>query len=68
MYLYRVLTAMSVLLNVVLGGQLNQTFSDRNWELKRQGKFNIVWLIDIIIGRDHCCECWAYWKVRRSWQ
>ena len=66
-YLSRLLTALSVLLNVLLGGTNNQTFSARNYEWKRLGKYNIVWLIDALLGQDHCLECWAYWRVRRSW-
>ena len=37
-YLLRVVTAMSVLLNVILGGKLNQTFSARNWDWKKNNK------------------------------
>lgn len=47
-YLHRVFIATSVLLNVLLGGPNNQTFSARNWTLKRQGKINAVLLIDSI--------------------
>ena len=32
----------SVLINVIFGGDSNQTISARNWELRRNGKFNIV--------------------------
>ena len=67
-YLHRVLTALSVLLNVLLGGDNNQTFSARNWHWKKQGKPNIVWLIDGIIGQAHCSECWVYWKLRKDWK
>jgi hypothetical protein len=67
-YLHRVLTALSVLLNVLLGGDNNQTFSARNWHWKKQGKPNIVWLIDGIIGHSHCSECWVYWKLRKDWR
>lgn len=66
-YLKRVLISLSVLTNVLLGGSLNQTLSARNWEWKRQGKPNIVWFIDSILGRDHCMLSWSYWKVRRQW-
>ena len=66
-YLLRILTALSVLLNVILGGCLNQTFSARNWERKRKGKTNLVWLIDAILGKDHCVMSWTYWKTRRDW-
>jgi hypothetical protein len=67
LYLFRVLTAMSVLLNVILGGANNQTFSARNYEWKKKGKLNIVKLIDFIVGREHCLESWVYWKTRRKW-
>ena len=66
-YWFRVVTAVSVLINVVLGGSNNQTFSARNWQWKRDKKFNIVWLIDVVLGKGHCSECWVYWKTRRTW-
>lgn len=66
-YLKRILIALSVLLNVVLGGGNNQTFSARNWEWQKNNKPNIVWLIDMVIGKGHCLECWVYWKTRRKW-
>jgi len=66
-YLVRILIALSVLTNVVLGGRLNQTFSARNWEWKRNGKTNLVRLLDALLGDGHCSRAWAYWKVRRKW-
>lgn len=66
-YIKRVAIAVSVLVNVATGGSLNQTFSARNWELQRNNKTNISWLIDLICGKDHCKRCWAYWKVRKEW-
>ncbi len=67
MYIKRVLTAFSVLTNVLLGGSNNQTLSARNWQWKKEGRLNIVWFIDLFIGQGHCLECWVYWKVRRKW-
>jgi hypothetical protein len=67
-YINRVLTAFSVLINVLLGGSNNQTFSARNWQWRKDGKPNIVWLIDAILGEDHCSGCWVYWKVRKEWK
>lgn len=66
-YLKRVMIAVSVLVNVVLGGDNNQTFSARNHQWKRDGKPNIVFFIDSILGRDHCMNSWSYWKVRKRW-
>ena len=66
-YFSRVFTALSVLLNVLLGGQNNQTFSARNHEWKRQGKFNLEKVIDYFLGHGHCNECWSYWKIRKDW-
>ena len=65
-YVIRVGVALSVLLNVVLGGASNQTFSARNWQRKKDNKSNMVWVIDKIIGKGHCAECWVYWKVREG--
>lgn len=66
-YLFRVITVLSVLLNVLLGGSQNQTFSARNWQWKKDKRPNIVWLIDGIFGKYHCSECWVWWKTRRKW-
>jgi hypothetical protein len=66
-YFSRILVSLSVLLNVLLGGSLNQTFSARNWQWKKDKKPNLVWFIDAIFGKDHCSECWVWWKTRRQW-
>jgi hypothetical protein len=47
-YLSRVLTALSVLTNVLLGGSNNQTFSARNWQWKRNNMPHLVWFIDLL--------------------
>lgn len=65
-YIFRVMIALSVLLNVILGGNSNQTFSARNWDWKRRNKPNITWMIDAVLGKGHCLECWVYWKVRKD--
>lgn len=69
-YFSRVGTAVSVLLNVLLGGPSNQTLSARNYELKRSGKPNIVWLIDLLFfwDKDHCMNSWLYWFLRKDVQ
>ena len=67
LYIKRVLVAFSVLVNVIFGGTNNQTFSARNWQWKRERKPNLVWLLDLVIGKGHCSECWVYWKTRRRW-
>ena len=64
-YLKRVGVALSVLLNVTLDGPSNQTFSARNWQRKKDSKFNFVWCIDLILGSDHCVMSWVYWSVRK---
>ena len=67
-YLQRIGIALSVLLNVLLGGYSNQTFSARNYAWKREGKPNLVWLIDTIFWLDpnHCLGAWSYWIVRKE--
>jgi len=67
-YLERVGIALSVLLNVLLGGYSNQTFSARNHGWKREGKPNLVWLIDALFwfDPDHCLDAWTYWIVRKE--
>jgi hypothetical protein len=67
-YIERVGIALSVLFNVLLGGHSNQTFSARNYGWKREGKPNLVWLIDAIFWFDphHCLDAWTYWIVRKE--
>lgn len=65
-YLIRIGIALSVLLNVVLGGESNQTFSARNHHWKRQGKPNASGLIDKVLGNQHCLVSWVYWSVRKN--
>jgi hypothetical protein len=69
-YLHRVAIALSVLFNVLLGGHSNQTFSARNYEWHRQGRWNVVAFIDLMMAlfgeKDHCSTSWAYWYVRRD--
>jgi hypothetical protein len=65
-YFKRVGIALTVLLNVILGGRSNQTFSARNWEWKMGGRPNIVWFIDFIFLKlfneeNHCKNSWDYW-------
>ena len=69
-YIKKVLIAISVLINVILGGHSNQTFSARNWAWKRKGWPNLVWLLDPLFlpfdGDDHCMTSWVYWRVRKD--
>lgn len=70
-YIKRVGIAISVLFNVLLGGYSNQSFSARNYEWKKQGKRNLVWLIDYVAklvfkDTDHCLSAWVYWRTRKS--
>lgn len=64
-YITRVAIALSVFLNVLTGGASNQTFSARNWDWKRRGLPHIVGAIDLILGEEHCMQCWVFWKVRK---
>ena len=63
-YVERIGIALSVLLNVILGGRSNQTFSARNWGWKIEGRPNLVWLIDCLFSKkedNHCERSWNYW-------
>jgi hypothetical protein len=64
-YLSRVLLAVSIFINTVLGGSTNQSFSARNWHWKKLGYWNIVWIIDIIffLEKDHCQESYIKWCI-----
>ncbi len=67
-YLNRILIAIDVLLNVILGGELNQTYSARSWLFKKQGRLNVVWLIDAIFFWDkfHCMNSYIVWFTGKN--
>jgi len=70
-YLKRICIALSVLFNVITFGPSNQTFSARNYGWKREGKFNLVPIIDFVARyvfreRHHCQLSWVYWRVRKD--
>lgn len=67
MYFKRIGIALSVLLNVTLGGKSNQTFSARNWDRKRNGKTNLVLLIDgVCIFIAYCVSLLLTLYYRRN--
>ena len=65
-YCLRVLIALSMLLNVVTGGRVHQPFSARNWQGKKDKKYNLVSLIDLCYGEDHCMYSWIRWNARQE--
>ena len=67
-YLQRIGIAVSVLINVILGGPSNQTFSARNYARKRDNKINIVWLIDFLVfwDKNHCMSSWLFWYTGKN--
>jgi hypothetical protein len=67
-YLNGIMISSSILLNAILGGKTNQTFSARNWDRKLRNKLNLVWLIDAIFffEKDHCQEAWIRWTLIRA--
>jgi len=65
-YLKRVGIALSVLLNVLLGGCSNQTFSARNYHWNRNKRPNIHKAIDYVLGQDHCFMSWVFWETRKK--
>ena len=66
MYLKRVGVQLSALLNVVLGGYANQTFSARNYDWKKRGLPHLVPIIDLVLGEGHCLHDWVTWTLLRD--
>lgn len=68
LYLYNNLISVSIFLNTVSGGKPYQSFSARNWDLKRNNKKNLVNFIDTLFffDPDHCMGCWIHWKIGRT--
>jgi hypothetical protein len=64
-YFSRVFIAFSILLNAIVGGKNNQTLSAGQWQRKRAGLVNFVWLIDGIFWweENHCEDAWIKWQI-----
>ena len=64
-YLIRIVIALSVLLNVILGGYSHQSFSARNYAWKKKGYVNFVWLIDALAFFDpnHCEQSYLLFEA-----
>ena len=65
-YCLRILISLSMLLNVLTGGRVHQPFSARNWQWKKNKKYNLVFLIDLCYGEDHCMHSWIRWTTRQE--
>lgn len=65
-YVSRVSISFSILINSIVGGNNNQTFSAAQYERKRKNKFNLCFIIDFLFranGRGHCLDSWVKWKL-----
>lgn len=53
------------MINVLFGGSMNQTLSATQYQRKRDGKVNLVRLIDAVFfwERGHCEEAWIKWQI-----
>lgn len=65
-YIKRVGLTLSILFNVILGGDMHQTFSTRNWQRSKDKKINLVWIIDFFLGTGHCMESWIKWQIMKN--
>lgn len=63
--MYRFLIKLSIWFNRLLKGEKGQTFSARNWQRKKDKKSNVVFLIDTLLGKDHCAFCWINWRLKK---
>ena len=63
-YFDRVFIAFSIFINVLLGGRINQTFSARNYQRRRDNKINLVRVINFLFrDKNHCSESWVKWTI-----
>jgi hypothetical protein len=62
-YLRNIMVETSILFNVILGGELHQSFSGRNYEREKNNKPNLCRIIDAIFGDYHCQDSWVHWKL-----
>ena len=65
-YVRNILVTLSILLNVIFGGEIHQTFSANNYERYRRSKLNMVRFIDLLFwwDPDHCLKSWVSWITK----
>lgn len=70
-YFNNILASFFAFINVLLGGPIYQSFAARNYDLRKRGKFNITFLIDVMFfvfrGRkNHCMHSWIDWTLKNT--
>ena len=64
------LTKVSQFVNVCSGGLDTQTIAANQYERYRDGRFNIVQLLDaiwyIVDGKEHCLIEWVDWNLPKK--
>ena len=70
-WLMQVGKALSRLLNAILGGEGDTTFSAYSYHLllagSRWGRLRVA-LVDRLLGKNHCLEAWAWHASRRLFE
>lgn len=61
-HIIRAILPFSKILNFLLGGSIHQSFSARNYEWKENGKPNLAWLLDKLLGEKHCLISYILWR------
>jgi hypothetical protein len=67
----QVARASSRLVNAVLGGEGDTTFSAYSYELKLRGSmwgYIRVWFVDSILGKGHCLDGWEWHQERNLFE
>jgi len=41
-------------------------FAAQQWILKKEGKTNAVWFLDLFLGKDYCVHAFIDWKLENS--
>lgn len=66
-YIFRVGIALSILVNAILGGKNNQTFSAGQHARKQKHRWNVCWVIDTFFwfekSSGHCQQSWVKWEL-----
>jgi len=65
-YTRRVALGLTLLLNVILGGELYQSVCALHYDRMIKEKFNLVLFFDLLLGSGHCQSSWASWQERKK--
>jgi len=59
-------SSISKVFNRLTFGRSQQTFCARHYHLQKHNKINIVAILDLTLGKDHCLLAYTNWIIQKE--